>query len=268
MNTVIYTVIVSLVIAVVLGLLLGLFKKIFAVKVDPRVELVRAALSGANCGGCGYAGCDSFAKAVVQDGAPLDGCVAGGPSCAKALAQIMGGDAKESVPKVAIVRCQGDCEVAIPKGVYTGIPTCKGADLVCAGTKKCSFGCIGLGDCVAVCPFGALSMGQKGLPVVDTDKCVGCGKCVSTCPKHVIALIDKNTKGAIALCNSHSDQKAQIKKDCSRGCFKCGLCARKCPEKAIDVSSGLPVVDYQKCTSCGTCATSCVDKVFTILGKA
>ena len=264
MTIVISTIITALVIGFLLGLLLGLFKKIFAVTVDPKVQQVRDALSGANCGGCGYAGCDAFAEAVVKGEAPASGCVAGGASVSQKVSEILGVAADSSEPKVAFIACHGTKECALSKGEYIGVKTCKGVQLVMNGTKKCAFGCIGFGDCEAECPFGAISMKTDGLPQVDYSTCVGCGNCVKACPKRLFVLIKKNTKGSIALCANHSDNKPQIRKDCSAGCFKCGMCARKCPEQCIDVSSGIPVVDYAKCTSCGECIKACPDKVLVL----
>lgn len=264
MNIILYTIICALVIAFLLGVLLGLFKKIFHVDTDPKVQLVRDALSGANCGGCGMAGCDAFAGAVVKGEVPTNGCVAGGAECATKIAEILGKAGVELKPKVAFIACHGTKECAGDKGNYIGIQTCKAANLIMNGTKKCSFGCIGYGDCVNVCPFGALSMGDEGLPVIDYSKCVACGKCTTVCPKHLIKLIDADTKGAIPRCSNHSDNKPQIKKDCSVGCFKCGICAKKCPEQAIDLTSGIPNINYNKCTSCGECVNSCPDKVLVL----
>ncbi len=264
MNLILYTIICAVVIAFLLGLLLGLFKKIFHVDTDAKVQAVRDVLSGANCGGCGMAGCDSFAGAVVKGEVPTDGCVAGGASCATKIAEILGVNAGEVHPKVAILACNGTKDCAKEKGVYNGVKTCKAAQLAINGTKKCAFGCIGLGDCVKACPFDALSMGENGLPVVDYSKCVGCGKCSVTCPKKIIKILEKDTKGSIALCSSFSDNKPQIKKDCANGCFKCGICAKKCPEQCIDVSSGIPRIDYSKCTSCSVCVNSCPDKVLKL----
>lgn len=264
MNIILYTVICAVAIAFLLGVLLGLFKKIFYVDVDQKVQDVRDALSGANCGGCGFAGCDSFAQAVAKDEAPTDGCVAGGASCASKIAKILGKAGVEVKPKVAFLACHGTKECATEKGVYNGIKTCSAAQLVMNGTKKCSFGCIGFGDCAAECPFGALSMSNEGLPIVDYKKCVGCGKCVNACPKHLFKLLDADLKGSVARCSCYSDNKPQIKKDCSFGCFKCGMCVRKCPESAIDISSGIPNIDYKKCTSCGECVKACIDKVLVL----
>lgn len=265
MNSIIYTIIIAFVISFALGILLGLFKKIFAVKVDPKIQEVRDALSGANCGGCGFAGCDSFAEAVVKGEASTDGCVAGGASCAEAISKILGVSGGEVRPKVAILACNGTKDCAKDKGEYNGVKTCKAANLIINGTKKCSYGCIGFGDCIEACPFDAISMGNNGLPVVDYSKCVGCGKCARSCPKKLIKVVFKDQKGSFALCSNFSDNKPQIKKDCSNGCFKCGICAKKCPEQCIDVSSGIPVIDYSKCTSCSECVKACPDKVLTLL---
>lgn len=264
MNTILNTVLCALVIAFVLGVLLGLFKKIFHVDTDPKVDKVREVLSGANCGGCGLAGCDAFAGAVVKGDAPVNGCVAGGSECAAKVAEILGQAGVEVKPQIAVLACQGSKDCAADKGEYIGVKTCKAANLVMNGTKKCTFGCIGLGDCVKACPFGAAKMGENGLPVFDKSKCVGCGKCKIACPKNLISIYDADTKGPIALCSTHSDNKPQIKKDCSKGCFKCGMCARKCPEQAIDITSGILKIDYAKCTSCGECVSVCPDKVLVL----
>ena len=264
MNTILYTIIVALAIAFILGLLLGLFKKIFHVNMDPKVELVREALSGANCGGCGLAGCDAFASAVTKGDAPTDGCVAGGASCASKIAEILGKAGVEVKPKVALLACAGKESCAKPKGNYNGVKSCSAAQHTINGTKKCAFGCIGFGDCVSACPFGALSMGQNGLPSVDYSKCVGCGKCAKACPKKLFSIIDMETKGAVPLCSNRSENKAQIRKDCTAGCFKCGLCVRNCPEKCIAIENGIPKIDRTKCTSCGTCVKGCPDKVLVL----
>ena len=267
MKTIIFTIIVALVIGFVLGILLGLFKKIFSVKVDPKIQEVRDALSGGNCGGCGYAGCDAFAAAVVAGEAPVTGCVAGGPSCAEKIAEIMGVASTPSKPKVIFLACNGTKDCAKEKAIYNGIKTCAAAQLTANGTKSCAFGCIGFGDCVEACPFDALHLGSNGLPVVDYSKCVGCGKCEKVCPKKLFYLIPKDTKGSIAACSNHSDNKPQIRKDCTTGCFKCGMCVRKCPEQCIDLSSGIPKIDWTKCTSCGECVKACPDKVLHLASE-
>jgi len=265
MKTILLTIIVALVIGFLLGLLLGLFKKIFAVTVDPKVAAVKEVLSGGNCGGCGYAGCDAFAEAIVKGEAPVNGCVAGGSATADAISKILGVDGGAAEPKIAFLACNGTKECAGDRAEYQELKTCAAAQLTMNGIKKCSFGCIGFGDCEAACPFDAIKMGPNGLPVIDKAKCVGCGKCAKTCPKHLFTLINANTKGAIAKCSCKSDNKPQIRKDCTAGCFKCGMCVKKCEAQAITLVNGLPVVDYSKCTSCGECVKGCVDKVLVLL---
>ncbi len=265
MRIIIATAVVALILSFLLGLLLGLFKKIFEVKVDPKVAEIREALSGANCGGCGYAGCDAYAQAVAAGTAPANGCTAGGAATTALIAKILGIEATDAAKKVTFLACKGTEDCAKRKGIYNGVQTCNAAQMSINGTKVCSFGCIGLGDCVEVCPFDALKMGKDGIPVVDHEKCTGCGKCVSKCPKKLFSLVDSTTKGSIAQCSNRSDNKPQIKKDCSVGCFKCGLCAKKCPEQCIQLINGIPQVDYTKCTSCKECINACPDHVLTLL---
>ena len=265
MKTIIITIIVALIIGFLLGLLLGVFKKLFAVKTDPKVEQIRNALSGANCGGCGYAGCDAFAEAVANGTALPTGCIAGGAGVAGAIAKILGVEAGSLDKKVTILACQGNCNVALHKGIYQGVQTCKAAQLTVNGTKVCPSGCIGLGDCVNVCPFDALSISKEGLPVVDYSKCTGCGKCVKECPKHLFSIESAALKGSKALCSNRTTEKAQIRKYCTSGCFKCGLCTKKCPEQCIVLDNGIPKVDYSKCTSCGECVKACPDHVLKLV---
>lgn len=264
MNVIIATIIVSLVVAFLLGLLLGLFKNIFAVKVDPKVQAIQEVLSGGNCGGCGFAGCAAFAEAVVRGQAPANGCIAGGPSVASKVGEILGVSVTAQ-KKVTVLLCQGSKACAGDKGTYNGIKTCAAAVQAVGGTKLCAFGCAGLGDCVAACPFDALYMGKDGLPAVDYEKCVGCAKCVKACPKKLFTIVDANQKGALTLCQNRSDNKPSIKKNCSKGCIKCGICVKKCPEKCIELVNGIPVVDYAKCTSCGTCVAACPDKALSLV---
>ena len=152
----------------------------------PRIEEVSACLAGANCGGCGYAGCSDYAKAVVLDGVPCDKCAPGGPKAAAAIAKIMGGEAS-AVEKKAVVQCQGSSEHCKPAYDYKGIQTCAAAAALYGGPKTCTFACIGLGDCTKVCKFDAIHI-VDGVAKVDKDKCTGCGACANICPKQVIMI--------------------------------------------------------------------------------
>ena len=158
--------------------------KFMAVEEDPRIEEVASCLAGANCGGCGYAGCADYAKAVVMDGVPCDKCAPGGPKAAAAIAKIMGGEAS-AVEKKAVVQCQGSSEHCKPAYDYKGIQTCAAAATLYGGPKTCSFACIGLGDCTKVCKFDAIHV-VDGVARVDYDKCKGCGMCAQKCPKKII----------------------------------------------------------------------------------
>ena len=254
---------VAAAIALVLGLALGVFKEIFHVEEDPLIGMIREALPGANCGGCGFPGCDGYATAVA-DGADITKCTAGGKATADKLAEIMGVGAVAVTPMVSVRCCLGGNEIAVKRGHYTGLATCRGAKIA-GGTKLCSWGCIGFGDCVNVCKFGALSMGEDGLPIVNWGLCTGCKVCVAECPQGILRVIPKDKKVVLALCSNRNPVRAAIRKTCRLGCIKCGICVKQCPEQCIVIDSGIPVVDYDKCTACGTCEQKCPTKIMRVL---
>lgn len=261
---IIYTILVALILSFLLGFLLGFFKKIFYIKVDPLQEQIRSVLPGANCGGCGYPGCDGYAASCASGIASADGCTAGGVAVAKAIGEILGVSVSAE-KQVILLACQGSKEHAQPKGEYVGVKTCAAAKLAINGTKMCSWGCIGFGDCVNVCKFNALSMGEDGLPHVDKKNCTGCGMCVKTCPQKLFMKLPDSQEGAIALCSNRSQIKASILKNCKKGCIKCGKCERSCKKGAIKLVDGIPVVDYTLCDSCGDCVAGCPTHVLKLL---
>lgn len=264
MTMIICTIVSAFVLAFVLGALLGFFKKMFSVPQDEKVIAIRGCLPGANCGGCGFPGCDGFAAAVAKGSAPADGCVAGGPSVAKAIGKVLGQEVT-SVPKVALLACQGTKDCAVPRGFYTGFRSCASAHLAVNGTKMCAFGCVGFGDCVAACKFGSISMGQDGIPHIDYTKCTGCAACVKVCPKKLLCVTPTDLKGAVALCSNKGAMSPALKKNCASACIKCKKCERGCEKKAIVVYGGLPVVDYKLCNSCGTCVEGCPTHVLKLV---
>jgi Na+-translocating ferredoxin:NAD+ oxidoreductase RNF subunit RnfB len=265
MNIVVITAIFAASLALVLGIALGVFRKVFHVETDVLVGLIRETLPGANCGACGFPGCDGFAAAVASRTAPPDKCTVSSVGETKKRGDLLGVDAS-SVPKIAFLTCQGSIDCAKPKGTYTGTQSCRGAKISAGGTKLCSWGCLGFGDCEKVCPFGAITMGVSGLPLINKDRCTGCGKCSAECPQLILKQIPRDQKGAIALCANRNTIKPMVRKTCTVGCIKCESCAKKCPAEAIKLEGGVPVIDYGKCTSCGTCLVQCPSKVFTMLG--
>lgn len=263
MQIIIYTLIVSFILAALLGILLGVFKKIFAVPVDEKVEAIRAALPGANCGGCGYPGCSGFAEACAKGEAPANGCSAGGAAVAAEIGKILGVEVS-TVKKAALVACRGTKECAANRGKYIGIKTCQAAALAINGTKLCSFGCIGFGDCVNACEFNGIKMGDDGLPKINYDLCVACGSCAKACPHKLISMIPVEAKVPVALCQNRSENKPSIMKNCKNGCIKCGKCERSCEAQAIHLEKGIPVVDASKCTGCGKCIEGCPTHVLAM----
>ncbi|MDR0599176.1 MAG: RnfABCDGE type electron transport complex subunit B [Treponema sp.] len=251
------------VLALALGLALGLFKELFRVEENPLIGQLREVLPGANCGGCGFPGCDGYA-AFVASGGDVTRCTAGGKAAAEALAKIMGVSAAAVTPMVSVRCCLGANDVAVKRGIYTGLETCRGAKLA-GGTKLCAWGCVGFGDCVKVCKFGALTMGGDGLPAVNWGKCVGCKVCVAECPQGILRVIPKDKKVTLALCSNRNPLRAAIRKTCRLGCIKCGICVKQCPEQCIVLSDGIPLVNYDKCTACGTCEQKCPTKVMRVL---
>lgn len=265
MKIILLTLAVSLSLSLILGVLLGVFKKIFHVEVDKTVAAVRAVLPGANCGACGFPGCDGFAAAVAAGDAPVNGCPVGAAPVAQAIGKIMGVEASSSA-RVAVLTCQGSYDVCRNKCSYIGVKSCKAAKLSINGTKECDWGCMGLGDCERACPFDAIHINTAtGLPEVDYEKCTGCGVCVAQCPQHVLITVPIDRKGAIALCECRNPKKAHIMKNCKHGCIKCLKCEKVCPNGAIKVTNGIPIVDYSLCNSCGKCIEGCPTKVLTLV---
>ncbi len=258
MNGIVFAVVLVSVVGLIGAVVLVLAAKFMAVYEDPRVAQCSECLPGANCGGCGYAGCSDYARAVVE-GAPVNKCAVGGPACAAKLAEIMGVEAGDSVAKAAVVACTGAkngiCEV---KFDYQGIKSCAAAAALAGGPSACAFGCVGLGDCVAACNFDAIHV-VDGVATVDRSKCVGCGACVQACPKKIIMLGDAPQKPVVQ-CSNHEMGKF-VMKECKNGCISCGLCVKNCPEQAITLDNFLAKIDYAKCTGCGTCIEKCPKKV-------
>jgi RnfABCDGE-type electron transport complex B subunit len=264
MSIVLITALFALTLAFALGLALGFFKQFFAVEQDPLIGRIREILPGANCGACGFPGCDGYAAAIAAKEAGPSKCSVGGQEVAGKLAALIGGSA-EVTPMVAVVACRGTRDKALLKGEYLGVRSCRAAKIAAGSVKRCTWGCQGFGDCVKACQFGALSLGPGGIPVVDYSRCTGCKACASECPQHIIRVTPKDLKGPLPLCSNLNVLKSQVARNCKAGCIKCELCVKNCPEQCIKMANGIPVVDYAKCTGCGTCTVKCPVKVMKLM---
>ncbi len=246
------------------GVLLAVISKLFGIPTDEKVVKIRECLPGANCGACGYKGCDDYAAALATGKVPTNLCIPGGEATVTALSEILGTTAEAKEIKTAFVHCNGNCEATETKSLYSGVMTCRAASTLYGGPEKCLYGCMGYGDCAAVCPSNAICV-RDGIAHVDPTACIGCGLCVRTCPKHIISLIPQASAVAV-MCNS-KDKGADARKACSNACIACKKCEKSCPEGAIQVKDNLAQIDYSKCTSCGACTEVCPTKCIKPLTK-
>ena len=241
----------------VLGLLLTVANKVFEIPSDPKRDAVRNALPGANCGGCGFAGCDALADAIAAGQAPVNACPVGGAATAAEIAKIMGvEEAPQQVRNVATVVCQGTLDRCKTKFQYHGINDCVAATLVNDGNRACQYACLGLGTCVRACKFDAIHIDENsGIAKVDPEKCQSCGACVKACPKHVLSL-QPETLPVRLLCRA-AEEGNLVSDNCKIGCVGCELCKNACKFDAITMVNHLPVIDREKCTGCMMCAETC-----------
>lgn len=198
------------------------------VKEDPRIEELMEALPGLNCGACAQAGCHDFAEKVAASGS-LEGfrCPPGGAEVEERMAEILGVEASAEIKKRAVVKCGGGKSLATERAEYDGIKNCTAAELVAGGSKACTYGCLGYGDCKIACPFDAITMSADGLPVVDEVKCTACGLCVEACPRNIIEMLPCSNRILVA-CNS-KDKGAVVRKVCKVGCIACQICVKQAP---------------------------------------
>ncbi len=247
-------------ISVVAAVILFVAAKRFHVDEDPKIDQVEEILPGANCGGCGYAGCRNFAEASVQaeDLSELF-CPVGGNPLTEKIATILGIEAAAQEPMIAVVRCHGSKKNAPIKVAYNGASSCRLSHQLFSGESGCPHGCMGLGDCVVACPFDAIQIdSETGLPVVSEEKCTACGKCVIACPRRVIELRPKGKKGRRVYISCINEEKGGVaKKHCSVACIGCGKCMKACPFGAIVVKNNLAYIDPILCKNCRKCVAVC-----------
>ncbi|MEG2687681.1 MAG: RnfABCDGE type electron transport complex subunit B [Clostridia bacterium] len=255
--TIVYSTVVLVGLAFVLGVLLAVLGKKLAIKTDERVEQVKKKLSGANCGGCGFAGCDAFAKALVEGTADINACSATSVENKVEIGAILGVSVSAEDTKI-VVACRGGNN-AVDKYEYMGYGDCRSMELLGGGRKQCSWGCLGMGSCTDACPEHAIEVKDGGFAVVNTEKCIACGKCINSCPKGIIKRIPKKAQFYVACSNCIRGGK-DVHAICKVGCVGCGLCAKICPRGAITMVNNLPVFDYDKCNACGLCSEKCPSK--------
>lgn len=259
-TTIIWTISIIATLGLLLAIILYLVAERFKVEEDPRIDEVEKVLPGANCGGCGFAGCRAFADSAVG-ASDLDKhyCPVGGNEVMKKVASILGYEIKAKSPMVAVVRCNGTCEHREKTNDYDGSLSCKVKASLYAGDTGCSYGCLGCGDCVAACMFDAISMNpETGLPVVDEEKCTACGACVKACPKSIIELRNKGPRGMRMFVSCVNKEKGPVaKKACKAACIGCSLCFKTCTHGAIVIENNLSYIDYFKCKLCRECEAVC-----------
>lgn len=255
MNSIIIPIVAVTVIGLICAIMLVVASKFMSVPEDERFTAIRECLPGANCGACGFTGCDGYAHALANGETKNTAlCVPGASSTAAKVAEASGFEAGEVIPKVAYVSCCGEINEETQKHDYRGINTCAAAASLFSGYARCYHSCLGLGDCAAVCPNGAICF-ENGTASVNAKLCVGCGLCAKACPKMLIQIVPRTVR-TLVMC-SNNDKGANTRKDCSFGCIGCKKCEKNCPSGAIKVVNNCAVIDYALCTSCGKCAEVC-----------
>ncbi|MEW6008848.1 MAG: RnfABCDGE type electron transport complex subunit B [Candidatus Omnitrophota bacterium] len=243
----------------IFGIGLAIAAKKLCVATDPKLDKILSILPGANCGACGKPGCIGFAESLINGECTVDRCAVSDAQHRESIAEILGVEAKEKIKTVATCHCNGGSKNAKDKFEYAGIKDCIAANLLSGGQKACIYGCLGFGTCARVCPFGAITMNEEDLPVVDVGKCTACGKCVVICPKKLFSLQLPEKKYYVA-CSSHDSGK-DVMLVCSAGCIACKKCEINCPVKAIVVVDNLAKFDYNKCQNLGKCCEVCPTKI-------
>ena len=258
MNFILIAIAVLGAIGLIAAVVLYVCSKKFAVFEDPRIAQVTEVLPGANCGGCGFAGCGGLADALVKgaDAGSIDGlaCPVGGQEVMGKVADLLGMAIANGEPMVAVVRCNGTCDLRPKIAEYSGLRTCAAMNACGAGETACGFGCLGCGDCVHMNP-------ETGLPEVDEEKCTSCGACVKACPRHIIELRKKGLKGRRVFVSCVNKDKGPVAmKACKAACIGCGKCEKECAFGAITIENNVSYIDFNKCRLCRKCVAVCPTK--------
>lgn len=227
------------------AVVLAAVDKKMKIKEDARINKIAEILPGANCGACGVASCHAFAEAAINKGGGII-CPVGGEEASQKIATILGVKAVQLEKKLAVIHCGVREPQRKRKAKYLGIGGCQAVELLNGGDMECSFGCLGYGDCVKACPFGAIVM-RGGKPEIITDKCTACGKCAEACPRNIISLeVFNKERGIVLVACSSKDKGAVVRKICTVGCIACGICAKVTPEGGFELRENLARVNYEK----------------------
>jgi Na+-translocating ferredoxin:NAD+ oxidoreductase RNF subunit RnfB len=260
MNAIVITVAILTALGAVLAAALYVVAQRFRVEEDPRIDEVAALLPGANCGGCGFAGCRALAEAIVKSDT-MDSlyCPVGGSEAMKNIAALLGRTAVAREPMVAVVRCAGACNLRPRTSVYDGAVSCSVEAALYKGDTDCAFGCLGHGDCVRACLFDALSLNPATrLPEIDDRKCTACGACLKACPKQLIELRKKGPKNRrIYVSCVNKDKGGIARKACKAACIACAKCQKICAFEAITIENNVAYIDFLKCRLCRKCTNEC-----------
>ena len=259
-DSILHSVILLSILGIVAALVLYVVSKKFYVYENPLIAEIEEILPAANCAGCGSPGCRAFAEKLVGTDDISDlFCPVGGNDVMKLVSEALGKEVAEKDPTVAVIRCQGSCEVRPKTTEYQGPKSCTISALIYSGETDCQYGCLGDGDCVAVCQFDAMYMDETtGLPVVITDKCTSCGLCVDACPRDIIEMRPKHKRDLKIFVGCLNEEKGGIaKKACSVACIGCSKCFDICPKDAIVMENNLAYIDPEYCTLCRKCVPVC-----------
>lgn len=264
MNQILIPVIIVAAIGLILGLVLAVAAKVFAVPVNETTEKVRACLPGANCGACGFSGCDGYASAIGEGKTEdLSLCGPGGVAAYAAIAEVMGKTAKDAKKMVAAVLCQGNEKNAQTKLIYRGVDSCKMAAQLYGGPKACTYGCLGFGDCMDQCHYEAIFL-CDGVARINPANCRACRACIKVCPKGLIELFPADQLRSVVLCKN-KDKGMITRKACIQGCIGCGKCVRTCTHDAIILENNLARVDQSRCVGCGECVGGCPTGAISVI---
>lgn len=224
------------------GVVLALASRYLAVEEDPRIGEVERLLPGSNCGACGQPGCRGLAERIVAGEQPPSRCTVSSPAGLEAIGEYLGVAVGNAEKVVARIHCGGGLGRARQLASYEGFASCRAAHLVGGGGLECSWGCLGLADCVRACTFDAMAMNAWRLPVVDVDLCTACGDCVTACPRDLIDLQPVAHK-LIVQCKAPLAAEA-ARRICSAACDACGRCATDAGPGLIQMIGNLPVIDW------------------------